>query len=146
MLVRLMPNNIANLWDSIRSGLEASLPPIVGEVPYKMTNILNGMLEGSLQCWVSYEKETKQPSAYILTTVVSEGISGTKNLLIYCVYGFENITEKQWAEGLEALKTFGKSRGCSMVTAYTELPYIEEVVKSLGGEAKFRFLTFPIYV
>jgi len=146
MLTKLLPDQIAKFWDIIKYAVEESLPPIVGESPDKMQNILTGCLDGSLEVWISHKRteDVTRIEAVVLTEFLYDRPSKTKSLLIYCLYGYEDIAKESWTEGLEVLKKYAKGRGCKQVVAYSEVPMIIELSKKLGGEARFMYLTFNI--
>lgn len=146
MLTKLLPDQIAKFWDIIKYAVEESLPPIVGESSGKMQRILTSCLDGSLEVWISYirtESATKI-EGIVVTEFTYDKSSGTKNLLIYCLYGYENINKDSWLQGLVTLKDYAKGRGCNQIVAYTEVPQIIELVKKLGGEARFTYITFNV--
>jgi len=70
--------------------------------------------------------------------------SDTRNLLIYCLYGYEEVNKESWLDGIKALTKYAKSKKCNQIIAYTEYDYIINIVKSLGAETKFTFLSFDV--
>ena len=147
MLTRLLPDQVSNLWSIIKYAVEESLPPIAGESPNKMNNILTALLCSKAQCWMSYvkSKEGNKFEGLVITEITHGDISDTKSLLIYCLYGFEKASRKSWTGGMKALVKFASSRGCSSITAYSEIPSIISLVERLGGETKYRFIKIPLF-
>ena len=147
MLTRLLPDQVSNLWSIIKYAVEESLPPIAGESPNKMNNILTALLCSKAQCWMSYvkSKEGNKFEGLVITEITHDDISDTKSLLIYCLYGFEKASRKSWTGGMKALVKFASSRGCSSITAYSEIPSIISLVERLGGETKYRFIKIPLF-
>lgn len=146
MLVRLMPDQISRFWDVIKYAVEQSLPPIVGENPNKMENILMSALDGSIDVWASYtkDKENKRFEGVVLTEILFDRPSRTKNLLIYCLYGYEEVDKSSWTKGLLAVAKYAASRGCNQIIAYSDSPYIINLAKGLGAEAKYTFIEFNV--
>ena len=142
MLTRLLPEQISKFWDIIKFAIEQSLPPIVGEHPDKMNRILSSALSGGTEVWASHEGHKFE--GIVLTKILYDDASGTKNLLIYCLYGYSEVDNKSWLKGLNTLAKYAKARGCTQIVAYTDVPYIVEIVNNLGGEAKYTFLSFNI--
>jgi len=144
MMNQLLPDQISKFWDIIKYAIEQSTPPIVSESPNKMNNILMAALSGDIDVWVSYEREEGKVkfNGVVLTEILFDKPSRTKNLLIYCLYGYEKISEDSWKHVVLALLKYAKSKGCNQVVAYTKVPYIIKVVKSLGGEADYTFCAF----
>jgi len=146
MLLRLMPDQIANYWDVIKYALEESLPPIAGEHPDKMNRILSSLIGGSSQCWVSYEKkeDTKRFEGVVVTQIIKDEISDTTSLLLYSVYGYDYVSEETWKKGFETLVRWGMSRGCTRIIGYTDSDRLIQIVKSLGGTATHTFVSIPL--
>jgi hypothetical protein len=147
MLTKLMPDQISNFWDIIKYAIEESLPPIAGESPDKMNKILAALLIGKAQCWAIYDKTEKENrfEGIMITKVLYDDISDTKNLLIYCLYGYEKISKKNWFIGIKSLVKFATGQGCSQIIGYSDAPLILKMVERLKGETKYTFVRIPLF-
>lgn len=145
MLTRLTPDQISKFWDVISYAINQSLPPTVGENPDKMNRILSAALCGKVDVWASYTKgETNKFEGIVVTKVIYDDAADTRNLLIYCLYGYEEVSKDSWTGGVRTLAKFAKAMNCQQVVAYTNSPYIAKVAKMLGGEAEYVFLSFEV--
>ncbi len=146
MLTRLLPDQISRLWDIIKYAVEQSLPPIVNEHPDKMNRILASALNGTITVWASYNKSENENNfeGIVLTRFLYDDASGSKSLLIYCLYGYNSVDESSWIHGLQTIAKYAKAKGCSRIVAYTQEPYIVKVVDYLGGSADYTFISFNI--
>ncbi len=144
MLTRLLPDQVSRFWDIIKFAIEESLPPVAYDHPDKMERILSSLLSGKAECWASYirDEETTRFEGVVITRILHDDVSITNNLLIYCLYGYERIEKDSWIKGLHALAKYANSRNCSRIIAYTDIPYVTELAKKLGGEARYTFLSF----
>jgi len=142
MLVKLTPEQIAREWEAIKTAVVNSLPPIAAGAEDRTSNILNSLLIGQLHCWVG-TNDANRIIAIIITSVVSDSASGIKSLLIYSMYSFANLTDRDWAEGFVTFKHFAKSIGCNRICAYTEVPKIINLFKRVG-EAKYTFVSMGV--
>ena len=146
MLTQLLPDQISNFWDIIKYAIEQSLPPIAGDHPDRMNRILSSMLSGKTQCWASYtrgEEETKF-EGIALTQVLYDDASNTRNLLIYCIYGYNPVDSGSWLKALTSLVKYSKSQGCTQIVSYTDVPHLIKLAKKLGGETKYTFISFDV--
>ena len=111
-----------------------------------MGRVLGALLSGRAQCWASYirNKENIKFEAIVVTRIIYDDISGTKNLLIYCLYGFREINKDSWMRGLLSLLKFAKGKGCLQVIAYTNIPYVVKKVESLSGSSSYTFIRFDV--
>jgi len=146
MLVMLLPGQIPDRWEMIKFGVERALLPTVDVTPEVINNILMSLLDGSAQCWVEYRVEGEKSIVYglLITTVTEDFLSGTRNLLIYALFGTRPIDDIIWVEGLETLTKFARFNRCKKVTAYSNVERIEEIVESLGGKVEWKFISFPV--
>jgi len=146
MLTRLLPDQIANFWDIIKYAVEQSLPPIVGESPDKMDRILSACLSGKIQVWASYRREEEGTvfEGICLTKIIYDDASNTKNLLLYCIYGYESTLEEAWMHAFRAVSKYAKKHGCNDIVGYTNVDYLIEKAALFGGDAKYTFISFNI--
>ena len=146
MLVLLLPSQISDKWNAIKYAISEAIPPTASESPEVMNNILMSLLNGSSQCWASYQDNgtVKSVDAILVTTIIEDFVSGTKTLQIYSLYGTKPIDDVSWIEGLATLKKYAKANNCIKVTAYSNVERIEEVVEFLGGEVEWKFISFAV--
>jgi hypothetical protein len=146
MLIRLTVDQISKNWEFIKGGINAALPPVVGQQSDRMSNILTALMTNMAVCWLSVEEraDRKEITGFVITTLIADSISGTKSLLIFCVYGVGTAFMASWKEGLEILKVHAKEKECHRIIGYTDVSSIVEFVKMAGGEAKYTFISFPI--
>lgn len=146
MLTLLLPDQVSKFWDVISYAIEQSLPPIADESPDKMNKILSSLLCGKAQCWASYvvEGETRRFEGIVVTRIVHDDVSGIKNLLIYCLYGYDIVNRSSWISGFKSLVKYATSKGCNRIIAYTDVQHIINIVEKLGGETKYRFVSLPL--
>ena len=144
MLTRLLPDQISKFWDVIKYAIEQSLPPIVGEHPDKMNRILSAALSGRVDVWASYEKleNSIRFEGIAVTKMIYDDASDTKNLLVYCMYGYDKIDDNSWVRDLEAVARYAASKNCAQIIGYTDVPYIVELAKELGAEKVQTFVAF----
>lgn len=146
MLTKLLPDQISHYWDILKPAIEASLPPVVGETPDKMNRVLAALIDGSLHCWISsrIKNEERILEGMVVTKLLYDDVSDTRNLLIYCLYGLGVASDGAWRSGFITLAKWAKSRGCSRIVAYSDVPGILDIVNRLGGETKYRYISFPL--
>lgn len=146
MITRLLPDQISAHWDVIKYGVERSLPPIVTNNDDKMNRILSSLLSGKTQCWLSYERdgERSKLNAVVLTKMLYDEVSGSKNLLLYSVYGYSQMTQRHWMEGFAFMSKHALAQGCTGLVAYTDVPYLIEMAKQYGAEPNYTFVSFEV--
>ena len=144
MINKLTPDQVATFWPIIKYAIEESVPPTVGEQPDRMNRLLSSMLSGKLEVWASYTKPENKFEAIMVTQFLYDEASGTKNLLLYSVYGYVPIAEKSWAEGFHYLAEYAKANNCSSLIAYSANQGIIDLAKQYGGDVSYTFLSIPL--
>jgi len=146
MLLKLLPDQVVRYWEFIGQSIYYTLPPIVGESPERMNNILASILAGGLTVWMSYSiiDSIKKVSGIVVTQIVADEPSLTKTLLIYSIYAPDGFGDQEWIEGFRGLSEYAKSRGCARITAYTINDQIIKRAEQFGGDTSYRFISVPI--
>lgn len=146
MLVRMIPEQISRHWEVISYAIENSLPPTAGRSKDRMNRILTALLSGSKQCWVSsrYENGVGIMEAILTTQILKDFDEGTRNLLIYSLYGYEQISKESWISGFDALSKWARVNNCDKIIAYSNVRSVIEVVNSFGGDTSFSFISIPL--
>jgi hypothetical protein len=78
------------------------------------------------------------------TAVILPVDSNNKELLVYSLYGSRQMGRKLIYEGLELLKKYAKSVGCSTLTAYTNVEGLKAFFKNIGGNSSYTYLRLEI--
>jgi len=143
MLLQLLPDQVTRYWEDIEKGLERALPP--GPLG-RSQRILTGLLTGSVQMWISYQRDKDKVvvDGAALTKIREDEIFGIRDLEVFCVWAIRKTHRNTWTEGIKALLAFGRGRGCNRLTGWTDVPFLKDLIKDNGGEAKYTFLTLPI--
>lgn len=146
MLTKLLPDQVAKFWDVIKYAVEQSLPPIAGEHPDKMNRILSSILCSKTECWASYRKEDNNTifEGIALTKLLHDDASNTRNLLLYCIYGYEGVDKNSWDEAFITLVKYAKFHKCNDIIAYSDIPEMIRRAEAIGGEAKYTFISWNV--
>jgi len=80
----------------------------------------------------------------VITTIVEEFVSGSRNLLIYSVYGYSFISEGLWRNAVEKLRGFASGSKCHKIIGYTKVKRIIDIVQMLGGSAESVLISLEV--
>lgn len=143
MLLLLMPDQVPSYWEDIKEGLGRALPE---GGPDRRGLILQGLLLGTIEMWLSYRKEKggSVVEAGIVTAVVKDYIHDTLNLLVYAAWAVGETTWDSWREAIASLKKYAKSRGCNRLVTLSNEKIFLDLAEATGGEAKYKFLTWDV--
>ena len=149
LVSKLLPEQISAFWDVIKFAVEESLPPIVGQHPDTINRILSSALRGTIDVWAEYVKEEKEEDnikfeGIALTQILYDEPSGTRNMLVYCLYGYGPIDPGSWARTLTVIAKYAKEESCNQIMTYVTLQHLVNLAKGLGGNTDYTFITFNV--
>lgn len=146
MLVQLTSNQIAQVWPSLKEPIRKALIPQMNVSDEAMNNILKHLAQGTSQAWLLTDVVDGKSVVYASgTTCFSvEAMTGTKNLLIYSLYGYQFIPDKLWKDALQTLIAFAKREGCYKVIAFTLVDRVVDIAQKLGAQVNVRQLTWEV--
>lgn len=145
VLIRLTTDQISNFWDIIKYSVEESLPSVAKLEAGTMGEILDDLLSGTADCWVSYQRgNNNKIDGVVVTKVVIDDISRTRNLLIYSVFAYTQSVKESWLEGLVVLGKWAKSKKCYQVLGFTTEPKVVQIVNKLGGDSSTTLVKFNV--
>ena len=144
-LVRLLDQQIADAWPVIKYAVEQSVPPIAGESPEKMNNVLESLLLGKLQCWVTADSpEIKQFRTVLTTRINTDDTTGTKTLLIFSMFSFVPQSSEDIDQVHKTLVAFAKGNGCNRMLAYTQDENVLSIGRKYGMTTEWTMLTLDV--
>lgn len=144
---KLLPEQISTFWDVIRYAVEQSLPPVACDHPDIMNRILSSCLSGKTEVWAEYTKDGEGNNRFegvFLTQFIYDDPSDTKNLLLYCLYGYEKIDPNSWGRSFTTIAKYAKEMKCAQIFAYTTIPYVIDLAKQLGGNTDYTLLSWNV--
>ena len=146
MLIKFTPEQISRLWPDMAGGLITSLPPQMRDDIESVSNLLESLLNGKAECWISYDatEEGAKVHGAVITMFHVDDITRTRNMIIYAVYGIHTSQHKHWIEGYETLRKWAKHNNCKEIVAYSNVPQIVNIAKKLGADTSYSLIQLPI--
>ena len=144
---KLLPEQISAFWDVISYAVSQSLPPIVLDHPDIMNRILSSCLSGETEVWAEYTKDGEGNNRFeciSLTQFIYDNCSDTRNLLVYCLYGYQRIDDSSWGQIIVAISKYAIEKKCIQIIAYTNIPHMIDMANKLGGDTSYTFVSFDV--
>ena len=142
MLVKLLPSQVVDNWEVLSYGIQQALPPITYESPKRMQKILESIMLNEMHVWVGLNNDQKIEGV-IITCPIYEKNSDVNDLLIYTLYGYENLSYEVIKEGIATLKSYAKSKGMKRITAYSNVDSVIRLFQALGGQEEWKYISIP---
>lgn len=143
MLVKMNSDSMFRVWQDIRPRILEAYPPFAKPSEASLTSILRSIISENMDCWIILNKD-KKVIGLLTTTIQEDMCSGTKSLLIYTLQSDGGLTKDIWFDGLETIKKFARSKGCTKITGYTNVESIREMFRRLGGQAEMTYLELEV--
>jgi len=144
MLIKLLPDQVSNYWDILKPLILDALPPATSKKLGFENKILQNILMGGMDCWVSMNSEGKV-GAVCTTTFVEDKNSEVKNLLIYSLSASGGIIEEdEWEEGISTVLKYAQGNGCENVIAYTTSEAMIHLADKYGWDNSVRVVTINL--
>lgn len=148
-MIKFYPEQVARHWEKIGYAIERALPPIMDSraAESRMNDVLESILAGRLDIFIYIDYDEDEKPTIYATVAVAEltPITGDKKeMLIYALYGHRKVGEKIMFEGFELLRKYAQSRGCAVITSYTNHETMKEYAKGLSGSQSFTYIRFEI--
>lgn len=141
-MMMLPSDTIGRFWDYLKPCIEGALSPNIDGTKVQGAPLLEALITGTLQCWVC--SVDRKISCVITTMFAGDILSRKKELFVYSMYGLQDLSPETWAFMLGRLRAFGKGKGCTSISAYSDIPYVQEMVKNLGGRAQYTLLELEV--
>ena len=143
MLLMMLPEQVSNQWETIRPAIEASLPAGIEVTEEYMTNILQSILRGNMQCWILVNGV--EVCAIGVTAIFSDP-GGCLNLFIYSLYGYKPAPLHLWSDAIDTLKKWANAKGCTEIVAYSDSDnkFVIMLAERLGGDISRVLVRIPI--
>ena len=118
MLIKLLPSQIAKMWDVVRYGLVRTWPIGTEESSERVQDVLRNLLTETVQCWIA--KGDEEFLGFLLTKINICDVTGSKSLNVMSVFGFRVVPDEQWVAGMKQLVEFAKANNCKYITAMSD--------------------------
>ena len=149
MILRIDTAQVVDYWPILQLTATEALPPYVVADENVINNIMSALLRGQMQGWVVVEREEGRPVrliAAVITEICVDEIAGARNLMVYALYGAapEGVSLKHWFDIKNSLAKYAACNGCKKLVAYSNSDAAIKVVKKMGGQVEYRFLSLDL--
>jgi hypothetical protein len=133
MLLKMLPDQVADQWETIWPAIEIVIP-LHNRTEQSKSNILHNIMSGNMHCWVLKDDEDVDVYA-VATTCYFYDPCGSRSLFIYSLYGIRPISLEMWGAAFETLESWARGNGCESILSHTANKRMIQLIKYLGGDA-----------
>ncbi len=148
MLNKIYPEDVAESWEVFAPLIAKSIPPILGGNVNTMTSILEAIMVETLDCWVllGRNSDNQNMKAFATTHIVEDELTREKSLLIYTLTAMPKakIVMEDWSDAFETLRKYAHAKGCSYISAFSDLPNVIALAKKVGANVKTTFIRLEV--
>lgn len=134
MIIKLQPSQISTMWDVIKfTVLEANqISPDQNDA--FMNNILEKLLSGKGQAWLSFEDVEGERKFYAvgITCIMEDPLTNRFYLLLHSLYAYETMNKDIMHEAISKVSDFARANNCYQILAMTLNARIQKLFKFAG--------------
>ena len=131
MILKLLPNQIPMVWNYVKYAYHRVFNIDGNDLVIITNELLHSLLSERSQCFVKLDNERKV-NAIIITKVVVDKYTGTKQFLLEVVYAFQNTTISERFDDLDYFISQARKVNCSEITAYVNSSRVYNLMDKLG--------------
>lgn len=139
IIVKLLPDQVSKLWDSVRYAIMSSIAPIIDPTPENMQTILCQLLKGDMQCWCVYS-EGKEIYGYWTTSISVDINTQYRTMILYSLFAYKQWSKEIWDQAYDALDKFAVANDCKRIAAYSSNPTAISVAGRYGFSKDYTYL------
>lgn len=141
-LIRLTSEQVAHYSHEVKETIKVSLPPNEEYDERTGALILRQVYQEQTQIWGIFQDGDLD--GMVITTFVVEPVTMGRSLMIVALSSFNKLKPETYQRILIELNGFCKKKACSKLTAYSRVPYIIKMAKSLGADTSYKLLSWDI--
>lgn len=143
MFIRITALQIPSFWDAIKFASVNAERISEGDRQRYLNNLLIDLLNDKAQCFIRFSDQ-KELLAVVITKLKGDELTGEMSLLIQCLYSFKGVAPDEWANDLEIVKEFAKTKKCSSIITYSGVPRVFDILNGLGFREQFRRFSMEV--
>ena len=140
MLVRILPDAVSRSWELLKGVLRKGVMPLAKLDDKGMNVVLENLLSGKLTCWYGYDEG--KVHTVVITEILYEKASQTKNLMIFAVSIIEKVQPDEYVEMLETLRKYAKGLKCEYVYCYASNEKLIKLFEAYGADTSYRLVRY----
>ena len=130
MIIKLLPQQIPEYWETIKSSTSKSVSIDYG-------TLLHELLNEKIQCWVVFN-ESKSVQALALTRIEANKDTQKKQLHIISFISFALSNNAIYEEGMKLLLDFAKKENCESIVSDIYNEDDRNIISRFGFREKYR--------
>lgn len=142
MIIRLEPEQIAGFWDILKFGIAKAARTDLIVNGESLNNVLKNLLSGQSQAWLVFQdlENGRDILGIVVTYIGIDGMSETRNLIVYALYGFKPAEDAIWIESIEKLGIFARDNNCQNLIGYTTSELLRDKLSGYGFQTLFNVI------
>jgi len=148
VLVRLTSSQISQCYDHLEAAVQISVPPTGGREKGSEQKVMESLVNGRMQAWLlcreGDDMEIESAYAAIVTVLMRDPGTEFPTLLVYSLCADSETPRGVAEEGLDTLRRYARSQGAKLISMFTSVPRVRDVLRALGGCEDNWYLTLEV--
>jgi hypothetical protein len=142
MLVKILPETVNRSWDLLKRVLVNCAMPLSKLDDEGLVRVFEKLLSGKVTCWYGYSDE--KVNTVVLTEILDDQPSGTRNLMVIAVSIIEKVDPKDYVDMFETLRKYAEGLGCANVFCYTSNEKLGKLFDTYGANTSYKLVKFEL--
>ena len=130
-IIRLLPQQIPFFWDAIKKASAEANQFKEKDFQVFFNNLLHGLLNDKSQCFILMD-DNRILLGLIVTKIIFNKITGSKELEVLSAYLWEKIGESEWAKFYTFVREFAQHADCNKIIFKSGNPKIWTICNKLS--------------
>ena len=145
MIVRILPVQIPQLWEAIKSVYVQVEEINKEDTPFYLNELLHALLNEKAQCFIRLGDD-RTLLGMLITRILIDKVTGRKSLFIQPLYSWKRVEDKEWQDDFNFVKEFAKHEQCKRIYFESGNPKIWQLTEKLGFRENLRRFILNIEV
>ncbi|MFA5448634.1 MAG: hypothetical protein WC233_10210 [Sphaerochaeta sp.] len=142
MLIKLTVDQVANLWLSgLKASIMEAMPAHVRRDEQTANNVLTRLMAEMALCWAIVEEDIVW--GFVVTSLSTDYLSNTRNLILHAVYGFEEIPPQILVDAYNTINKYASAKDCTNIFVHSNSSIVLKTARKYGGSVN-SFITIPV--
>jgi len=148
VLVRLTSEQISRCYDHLEAAVRVSVPPTGGREKGSEQKVMENLLAGRMQAWLlcveGEDLEIESAHAAVITVLMKDPGTGFPTLLVYSLCADTETPPALAEDGIDTLRKYARSQGANLLSMFTSVPKVRDLVRAIGGSSDDWYLTLEV--
>lgn len=141
-MIKVLPNQIPQLWDAIKYAVCSTNQLASGNKVY-MNTLLQDLLSDKAQCFIRTEEDNIL-AMIVITEISADSMTGDRTLVVKSLFSFKPVDDAVWISDMNQLIKAASNLECKKIIAHSSNPRVFDICQMLGFSERSRCFEYRL--